>query len=82
MTSLTHEIRNLILEYGPCQPYLNDMPERFSQRLTKEVSMTFTITKFILIKLNTIEIGFLIHRVKIKFIARTVFCLVPVYIVP
>ena len=28
MTSLTHEIKNLILEYGPCQPYLNDMPEK------------------------------------------------------
>lgn len=35
MTSLTHEIRNLILEYGPCQPYLNDMPEKVFPKTNK-----------------------------------------------
>jgi len=35
MTSLTHEIRNLILEYGPCQPYLNDMPEKIFPKTNK-----------------------------------------------
>lgn len=32
---MTHEIRNLILEYGPCQPYLNDMPEKVFPKTNK-----------------------------------------------
>lgn len=44
--SLTPEIKNLILEYGPCQPYVNDMPGKCFPKDKSNQNRSFTDTNY------------------------------------